>query len=162
MASVDVGAKQGSKKSLNAELNLVPFIDLLSMCICFLLMTAVWIQVGSMQIKQSHGTGGVEVAKKDYEIDLKMLGKSKAHLSLKQGGRVIKQRTILGDETPLLLSNLDQNLGEFLVSNKKETIRIATAMVTPNEAVSYGDLVLIMDTLRKRDITNIGVVPVRN
>jgi len=28
------------------------------MCICFLLMTAVWLEVGALQVKQSHGTEG--------------------------------------------------------------------------------------------------------
>ena len=35
----------GGKKSVNVELNLVPFIDLLSTLICFLLITAVWQEI---------------------------------------------------------------------------------------------------------------------
>lgn len=35
----------GDKRSANAEINLVPYIDLLSTLICFLLITAVWQQV---------------------------------------------------------------------------------------------------------------------
>ena len=60
MASIDTGGR--GKKGLNAELNLVPFIDLLSMCICFLLMTAVWVQIGVLDVKQGIGTskGGPE------------------------------------------------------------------------------------------------------
>lgn len=36
------------RKSANAELNLVPYIDLLSTLICFLLITAVWQQISAM------------------------------------------------------------------------------------------------------------------
>ena len=36
------GGGGGGKRSANAELNLVPYIDLLSTLICFLLITAVW------------------------------------------------------------------------------------------------------------------------
>ena len=42
------GGHGGGKKSANAELNLVPYIDLLSTLICFLLITAVWQQISSL------------------------------------------------------------------------------------------------------------------
>lgn len=43
----------GGKKDLNVELNLVPFIDLMSVCIIFLLITAVWTQVSMIQLGTS-------------------------------------------------------------------------------------------------------------
>lgn len=39
------GGGGGDKRSANADINLVPYIDLLSTLICFLLITAVWQQV---------------------------------------------------------------------------------------------------------------------
>jgi biopolymer transport protein TolR len=39
------GGGGGDKRSANAEINLVPYIDLLSTLICFLLITAVWQQI---------------------------------------------------------------------------------------------------------------------
>ena len=41
------------KKSSVVELNLVPFIDLMSVCIIFLLITAVWIQISMIQLGTS-------------------------------------------------------------------------------------------------------------
>lgn len=41
------------KKNISVELNLVPFIDLMSVCIIFLLITAVWTQVSMIQIGSS-------------------------------------------------------------------------------------------------------------
>ena len=46
---------KGGKKALDAELNLVPFIDLLSCCISFLLITAVWTQIAGLQVSSSGG-----------------------------------------------------------------------------------------------------------
>ncbi len=43
-------SSNGRRRSLDGEINLVPFIDLLSMCICFLLMTAIWIELGSIEL----------------------------------------------------------------------------------------------------------------
>lgn len=49
-----VEGKKG-KKSLDAELNLVPFIDLLSCLIAFLLISAVWTQVSSVKVASTGG-----------------------------------------------------------------------------------------------------------
>lgn len=50
MAQIEEGG--GGRKS-TTELNLVPFIDLMSVCIIFLLITAVWTQVSMIQIGSS-------------------------------------------------------------------------------------------------------------
>jgi len=49
--SVDSGNKSG-KKPLNADLNLVPYIDLLTCMVAFLLITAVWSQLARLNIHQ--------------------------------------------------------------------------------------------------------------
>src|SRR3954467_14220044 len=50
------GLGGGGKKSTNVELNLVPFIDLLSTLICFLLITAVWQQINVLSANSSSTT----------------------------------------------------------------------------------------------------------
>jgi biopolymer transport protein ExbD len=49
--SVDTGGK-GGKKALNADLNLVPYIDLLTCMVAFLLITAVWSQLARLEAHQ--------------------------------------------------------------------------------------------------------------
>jgi len=56
--SIDGGGGD-RKKPLNAELNLVPYIDLLTCMVAFLLITAVWTQLARLQIGQ-RGPGGGE------------------------------------------------------------------------------------------------------
>lgn len=50
MAHIDTG---GKGRSTNFELNLVPFIDLMSVLITFLLISAVWTQVSMIQLGAS-------------------------------------------------------------------------------------------------------------
>jgi len=50
MAHIDTG---GRGRSTNFELNLVPFIDLMSVLITFLLISAVWTQVSMIQLGAS-------------------------------------------------------------------------------------------------------------
>jgi biopolymer transport protein TolR len=59
--SVSTGGKSG-KKPLNADLNLVPYIDLLTCMVSFLLITAVWTQLARLQASQKgQGQAGEEV-----------------------------------------------------------------------------------------------------
>ena len=51
MASIDVGAKSGGRKSVDAVIPLVPFIDLFLCCIMFLLVTAVWVNVSQLSVE---------------------------------------------------------------------------------------------------------------
>src|SRR5512134_1331781 len=44
------GGRGRKKKALDAVINVVPAIDLLSCCISFLLFTAVWTQVSRLQV----------------------------------------------------------------------------------------------------------------
>lgn len=53
--SLPQGGGRGGKHSLGAELNLVPFIDLMSTCITFLLATAVWTQTSTIEVEQAIG-----------------------------------------------------------------------------------------------------------
>lgn len=53
MGGVSVGGGgHGGKKSVDSEIPLVPFIDLLLCCVMFLLVTAVWNQLARMQVNQ--------------------------------------------------------------------------------------------------------------
>jgi biopolymer transport protein ExbD len=47
---------RGRRRSLDASINVVPAIDLLSCCIVFLLVTAVWTQIARLEVSQ-YGNG---------------------------------------------------------------------------------------------------------
>ncbi|MDZ4676913.1 MAG: biopolymer transporter ExbD [Oligoflexia bacterium] len=70
------GPRKGNKRQTNMELNLVPFIDLMSTAICFLLISAVWTQVSMIQIGSSiyakkNDTGQVEQPPRE-QVQLKI------------------------------------------------------------------------------------------
>jgi biopolymer transport protein TolR len=151
----------GNKRSLDAEINLVPFIDLLSMCICFLLITAVWIQVGSVQVKQSKGTDA-PAASQLLDLDVKFASPTAIDLLVQKSGRVVKKLSVQAATAGELPAKLDQSLGTLVaaLSGGKAASPFGAAMLTPRPGVSYGDLVQVMDSLRRHQIINLGVVPV--
>jgi biopolymer transport protein TolR len=148
----------GGKKDLNADLNLTPFIDLLSTCVCFLLITAVWIEVGTVDIKQSHGTEAAESKKETYDLDVVFKGASQARLNLKRNGKAIKRIDIKGEEFAGFLTKLETAVTTEILSVKNKAITIASATITPRSTVNYGGLISTLDVLRRNKIVNIGVL----
>src|SRR5512135_1365564 len=63
------GGGKKKKKALDAVINVVPAIDLLSCCISFLLFTAVWTQISRLQVSQL-GTGAPEPSVTDPQKTL--------------------------------------------------------------------------------------------
>src|SRR5258705_8168294 len=78
---------KGGKKALDAEINLVPFIDLLSCCISFLLITAVWTQIAGLQVASSGGPPEPQ-QKQEQTVDLKLLLTEKGYQLTMPGAAV--------------------------------------------------------------------------
>ena len=148
----------GSKKDLNADLNLTPFIDLLSTCVCFLLITAVWIEVGSVEIKQSHGTAAAASKKISYDLDLVYKSAKEMKLNLEKNGKRVRSIKVTGTTETEFQASLDNLIKNKVLNIKNKVIEIATATVTPRSTVNYGSLVQTLDTLRNNSIINIGVL----
>lgn len=162
MASIQpTGKSTGRKRSLDAELNLVPFIDLLSMCICFLLMTAVWIQVGSLQVKQSHGTDAAATTKDSLEMNVRMTEANTAEVVLKKStGAVQKKVAVTGASEAEFHTRLADAVTAMVKPvNAAAALSVASAMVKTHPSVPYSEMVAVLDVLRKNQIVNIGVDP---
>ncbi len=169
MGGMGPAASSGRKRSLDAEVNLVPFIDLLSMCICFLLMTAVWMELGSVNIKQTMGTEAPQENNRQSELSLKYVNAQTLELGLKQNGAT-KNYTVAGPTNELRLKQLHEtirSLAGVLSFNSTQDLKsqfsqsISSAHITTKAGVSYGELVSVMDVFRDEGILNLGLVPVK-
>ncbi len=75
-------------KHLDFEINLIPCIDLLSVCICFLLLTAVWLQVGSLNVKQAIGGQSSAETEKKSQLWVTMLDKGELVFNIKESAKI--------------------------------------------------------------------------
>lgn len=148
----------GQKKELDAQLNLTPFIDLLSTCVCFLLITAVWIEIGTVEVKQSHGTSAATEKKETFDLDLVFKTPQEITLNLKKNGKRVQSMKVAAETQEDTLVQLNEAIVSKVLTFKNKTIEIATATVTPRSTVDYGNLISAMDILRKNQIVNIGVL----
>src|SRR5687768_1885265 len=85
-ASIDTGQGKGGKKPLDVQISLVPFIDLMAVTISFLIMTAVWTQIGRLQVSNSGGPSDPnKEEQQDKSVPLSLLITEK-ELRLTAGG----------------------------------------------------------------------------
>jgi biopolymer transport protein ExbD len=144
---------KGGKKPLDAELNLVPFIDLLSCCICFLLITAVWTQISGLQVASSGGPPDQQ--KQETTIDVKLLLTEKGY-SLTMAGAQIDIPKVNGRDGPAFdRKTLDEKLKTLKASLPDQS----AITVQPEDAVAYSDLVETVDTVLGQQLRNVTVAP---
>ena len=95
MAGVDVGGGGGKgKRSLDSEINMIPFIDLLMVTISFLLITAVWSHMARINADaQVPGPPRPDVEQEKTEpekvLHIEMRDPTKFVLSWKSGAQVV-------------------------------------------------------------------------
>jgi biopolymer transport protein TolR len=152
MASVDEGGR--GKRSTNFEVNLVPFIDLMSVLITFLLITAVWTQVSMIKLGSSlyskKNTEEVDKPPKDSDVPLR--------LDVKEAGH----RIIIGTKTiEIPKKGATEYDRETLVARLMEIKQVypdkKDAVVTVEEHLKYDFMIQGMDALLEAGFPAISV-----
>ncbi len=142
-------SRKKKKKNLNTELNLIPFIDLLSVCISFLLLTAVWVSSGALSTKQ--GLGTEQEAKKENEssVWVELASKDIVLVSTQNSkGKASKKQQVA-------IATLSDYVGQL----KERDPELKAALVLPNVDSSYEDMIRAMNSLRKAEFKEIGLAP---
>lgn len=140
MAHIDDG--KGSR-SANVDLNIVPVIDLMSVLIVFLLITAVWNQISMIQLatsiygKKSEDQQVQEKKPDDLEIPLR--------LDIKLDSYVV----VFKDKSTVI-ANTDGDYNTKALSEELKRIKDAfpnktDIVISVEDEISYGSLVKGMD-----------------
>ena len=149
--SVDSGGG-GGRKRVDAELNLVPFIDLLSVCILFLLMTAVWVHISKMaaftqpsgEALISHSeVSSINRAKEERDFDILV---RQTGVEIKEDGRSLGE---------FQLEAVNSKLQELKALWKSE--EIPKVSLRAADDVVYEDLIFVLDLLFNSKWTNVSV-----
>ena len=140
------GGGKRKKKALDAVINVVPAIDLLSCCISFLLFTAVWTQISRLQVSQL-GTGAPEPTVTDPQKTLLVtLAMGERGFSLGTSSGLSVDIPSLGRGAAGEIRFDLKALGEKLKQLKGDYPDTSAITVSAEDTVSYGDLVQVIDT----------------
>ncbi len=148
--SVDSGGK-----GVDVEINLVPFIDLMSCLVAFLLVTAAWTNLAQMPVKpKGVGRDAEKNMPTEKPLNISMLvAKDQVWLGTTAGDlRQIKKE---GDDYKW--SELADTLNEFktsiVVFKDREDIELAA-----EDGVTYQTIISAMDTAIHKGFKDVGFV----
>jgi len=140
MAHIDTGGKGGRNKSV--EPNLVPFIDLMSVLITFLLISAVWTQVSMIQLGASFASPRNE---DQTEIKPPPLEDVVLRLDIIDAG----YRLLLGKETKMIPKIADGYDKESLLAHLARAKQMypdkANVKMQISDQIQYEHVVAAMD-----------------
>ena len=139
MGGINVGGSHGGKKSVDSEIPLVPFIDLLLCCVMFLLVTAVWNQLARLNANQQQ-PGQQAPNEPPPEEKIKLILQVQATgfiISSTAGDRIEVPKT--GDQYDM------EGLREKLQERKRLEPNRKDLVVAPEDGVHYEDVVASMD-----------------
>jgi biopolymer transport protein TolR len=139
---------RGGKRSLTASLNLVPYIDLLTCMVAFLLITAVWTQLAQLKTTQ-RGPGGDEPDKPMAKIAV-VVGEDNINVVVNQDREVFPDKNGQPD-CEGLAALLKKAKSQF---PDKEDVQIASV-----DSVIFGRLTGIMDTAIASGFSAVSVTP---
>src|SRR5947199_64757 len=135
------------KKDLNFELNLIPMIDILSVCISFLLMTVVWLQAGALTAAQAVGGQSQSESKNPPTVWAYLNPGGQIGLTLKNAPDAssrLKNIIVQGS------ADGQVKWAQFEATMKSyEKNNIDTGIIMPSKASSYADIIQVMDDFKK-------------
>lgn len=147
------------KKNLNVELNLMPVFDVLAVCICFLLMTVVWIQVGMIKTSQSMGGQSQSETKTAPSIWVTIDEKSNVEMSFKNLNEQTRKAI---SKTDLTFRSQSGQVAIERINSYVQTLKekgFETVLVVPASNTSYASIIEIMDSFKQAGLLNIGITP---
>ena len=140
MASISTGGGGGGKKSVDSEIPLIPFIDLLLCCIMFLLVTAVWNKLARIDANQQQPGREAPMDAPPPPEQIRVF------LQIKNTGYVIAATDGTHIEVPKSGDSYDiSGLQEKLQDRRRQEPNRRDLIVAPEDGVLYEDVVAAMD-----------------
>jgi biopolymer transport protein ExbD len=151
------GSGRKKKKALDANINVVPAIDLLSCCIAFLLYTAVWTQISRLQVQQL-GTGTPEqaAAEQQQKALAVTLAVGERGMALLVGDSSYDIPNLGRSAEGVVMQDL-KSLQTRLKAVKGEFPDQGSIIVTAEDTVPYGDLVHVIDACYAAGLMQVSV-----
>ena len=140
MGGVNVGGGgHGGKKSLDSEIPLVPFIDLLLCCVMFLLVTAVWNRLARLEANQ-------QIPGNPNPSDPPPAPSIQQYLQVTSTGYVIASSVGERSEVPMNGEDYDMDtLRTRLQERRAAEPNRHDLIVAPEDGVSFEDVIAAMD-----------------
>lgn len=144
------------KRELDTIINLVPFIDLMAVTIVFLIMTAVWTQLGRLQVSQSGQSASEEQQQDQNQLQPVTLLVTEKEFKLSVGGAQLDAIPITRDDKQRVdVLKLVAQLKDLKTQQPEQN----AITVSTEDNVRYEDLVRVIDTCIGSQFPSVSVSP---
>lgn len=144
------------KKETNFEINLFPVISLLAVLISFLLLTAVWVHIGSLNVKQAVGQsalrGNGDAPKSTLWLELEANGTITLKVR-KNNNRVVSSQKFRPSRD--LFQRVEIVIGQI----KRKRPGLDMAFVAASAKTPYGLVIRALEVIKVNKIKEVGVSP---
>jgi biopolymer transport protein ExbD len=147
---VSIQGGKSSRKPLNADLNLVPYIDLLTCMVAFLLITAVWTQLARLSAQQKGQGQAGEETPPELQVKIQVIVNQEGF------NLVVGQ-----DQTPIPKRGVDydfEKLGVELKKAKDAHPDKNDVQVASEDQIVFDTLIRTMDTALSARFADISLV----
>ncbi|MCL2626553.1 MAG: biopolymer transporter ExbD [Cystobacterineae bacterium] len=150
------GVRGRKRKPLDTTINLVPFIDLMAITISFLIMTAVWTQIGRLQVAQMSADSDGSIGPQDMQkTPVSMLITSEeARITVGINERIAIPLT--RDKNGFLMT---EDFRRAFDEISRELPEQNDLTLVPEDSVKYSDLVRIVDAAVGAKLTAVAISP---
>lgn len=149
---------ESKNKNLDFEINLLPFISVLAVCISFLLLTTVWTQIGTFSLSQAFGTDGAGTTKNPPALWVQFENDGSVNISVKEGDQLNDSLKFINLSAKKSRPDIARIVG-FVKKVKSALPLVNIALLLPAPTSSYEDVVAVMDSLKRMKINDIGIAP---
>jgi biopolymer transport protein ExbD len=144
------------KEDLNFEINILPILDILSVLICFLLLTAVWVQLGTIDTKQAIGDNAATAGKNPPSLWVSVEKDGQVTLSLRD---LPQNKTFESKVSPSSAGVNWNDLNVKLQALRSQWPDLKTGIVRPSAQTPYKDVIRLMDQLKQYKFDGVGLSP---
>lgn len=143
----------GGKRGLDFEINLVPFIDLLSCLISFLLVTAVWTQLGRIDLTQPPPSNQPAELPPEEPKKVKILV-DKAGYYIHIPTEDAPRRIAIGSDGTYKAWELEDALAKM----RKADLEITRVSLSAEDDSKYKQLITVLDICQSLGLKDLSMV----
>ena len=156
MGGVDPASSGGGgKRQLDAQVNLVPYIDLLMTIMTFLVMTAVWTQLATLEVQNSSGGPQEEQPEEDPDKPKPIF------LVATETGVKVQEEGAEATDFPKTAQGYDyEGVYGALKALKDARPERVVVQVKSEDSVEFTDIVKLIDICTGLELTGLTLQPV--
>ncbi len=143
------------QEKTNFEINLMPVISLLAVLISFLLLSAVWVNIGSLDLLQGLGNETLDNEENPPSLWAKFEQDGSITLMVKDLPEARNDQR----EKQLSGGAMWTDLEDVLTDYKTSFPDMKTALVLPSENSNYANVIKTLDILKRSGWEHLGIAP---